>query len=239
MTYQPLRPLLGRMLPLVVAAFVSGCASSALPPDVARRYAAVTDGGFVMSAVPAAHLTERNRRMTVAYPGPEAPGTIVVDPHARFLYLVTAPGRALRYGIAVGWQGRNLSGGASVRRKAEWPVWTPTPNMIRANPELYAKYAGGLPGGPPNPMGARALYLYQGGRDTHYRIHGTQEVTAVGRATVAGCIRLFNQDAIDLYRRVPLGAPVKVRSAAESRRYEGVLREGPEGYLVQVSGPAG
>jgi len=210
-----------------------------LPADVARRYGAGTDGGFPMAAVPAAYLTERNRRQVVTYTGPEPAGTIVIDPYARFLYLVTGPQRALRYGVAVGTQGRNFSGQAVIRRKAAWPPWTPTANMIRTNPEFYAAYAKGLPGGPPNPLGARALYLYQGGRDTYYRIHGTQELTAIGKATVAGCIRLFNQDAIDLYTRVPVGARVKVRTPAESRRYEGVVKDGPDGRLVQVSGPGG
>jgi len=210
-----------------------------VPLEVAQRYVAGVDGGFVMAAVPHAYLKGRNRRVTVAYSGPEAVGTIVVDPYARYLYLITGPQRALRYGIAVGVQGRNFSGSAVIRRKAVWPPWTPTANMIRTNPEYYAAYAGGLPGGPPNPLGARALYLFQGGRDTYYRIHGTQEPGAIGHATVAGCIRLFNQDAIDLYDRVPLGARVRVRTEAESRHYEGVLREGPDGLLVVVAPPEG
>ena len=222
---------------LLAMALLACVPVSTLPADVARRSAAATDGGFAMSAVPAAYLTERNRRQVVAYTGPEPAGTIIVDPYARFLYLVTGPQRAWRYGVAVGTQGRNFSGQAVIRRKAEWPPWTPTANMIRMNPEFYAAYAKGLPGGPPNPLGARALYLYQGGRDTYYRIHGTQEMTAVGKATVAGCIRLFNQDAIDLYARVPLGARVKVRTLAESQRYEGVVKDGPDGRLVQVSPP--
>lgn len=208
-----------------------------VPPEVAARYAGKTDGGFQIAPVPAAHLAPRNQRVTVAYTGPEPVGTIVVDPYARFLYLVTGPQKALRYGVAVGWQGRNFAGNATIRRKVEWPSWTPTANMIRTNPELYAPYARGLPGGPPNPLGARALYLYVGDRDTYYRIHGTQETSAIGKETVAGCIRLFNQDAIDLFGRVPQGAHVKVRTEAESQRYEGTLREGADGLLVQVSGP--
>lgn len=208
-----------------------------LRPEVVGRYAGTMDGGFPLAAVPAAYLTERNQRQLVAYTGPEAVGTVVVDPHARFLYLVTGPQRALRYGVAVGWAGRNLTGNATVQRKVAWPSWTPTANMIRTDPELYAAYARGLPPGPPNPLGARALYLYQGGKDTYYRIHGTFEMSAVGKATVAGCIRLFNQDAVDLFDRVPMGAPVKIRTEAESVFYEGVLREGPDGLLVQVAPP--
>lgn len=225
-------------MPLLMAALLAGCvAGPSLSPEVTRRYAAAVDGGFAMAAVPAPYLNARNQRVTVAYTGPEPVGTVVVDPFARYLYLVTGPQRALRYGIAVGEQGHNFSGTGVVRRKAVWPPWTPTPNMIRTQPQFYAAYAGGLPGGPPNPMGARALYLYQGNRDTFYRIHGTQEASAVGKETWAGCIRLFNQDAIDLYDRVPNGALVKVRTAAESQRYEGVVRNGPDGYLVQVTPP--
>ena len=223
------------LLALVLCACVAG--TDSVPPEVAQRYVAGVDGGFAMAAVPHPYLTGRNRRVAVAYAGPEPVGTIVVDPYARLLYLITGPQQALRYGIAVGVQGRNFSGAAVIRRKALWPPWTPTANMIRTNPEYYAAYAGGLPGGPPNPLGARALYLYQGGRDTYYRIHGTQEPSAIGHATVAGCIRLFNQDAIDLFERVPLGTPVRVRTEAESHRYEGVLHEGPDGLLVPVQGP--
>lgn len=227
------RTLLRGLAATALALPLAGCGAAPArpPPDIAGRYGGVEDGGFRIAAVPPAYLTERNRRVTVAYTGPEAAGSIVVDPFARVLYLVTGPERAFRYGVAVGWEGRNFAGAGVVGRKAVWPPWRPTANMIRQNPELYAPYAAGLPGGPPNPLGARALYLYQGGRDTFYRIHGTQEMSAVGKATVAGCIRLFNQDAIDLYGRVPVGARVRVRGAAESLALEGRLAEGPDGYL--------
>ncbi|NUB46009.1 L,D-transpeptidase [Fertoebacter nigrum] len=216
---------------------LAGCvAGSNLSPEVARRYAAATDGGFAMAAVPTGYLTERNRRVQVAYTGPEPVGTIVIDPYARYLYLVTGPQLAYRYGVAVGTEGRNFAGSATIRRKAEWPSWTPTANMLRTNPKEYGPYAKGLPGGPPNPMGARALYLYQGGRDTFYRIHGTQELSAVGKATIAGCIRLFNQDAIDLYSRVPMGAQVKVRTKAESIALEGPMVDDANGYAVPAKG---
>ncbi len=128
------------------------------------------------------------------------------------LYHITSPGRAREYHIAVGDQGRNLTGSTVIRRKAEWPSWTPTQNMIRREPEIYAQYAGGLPGGGDNPLGARALYLYRGGRDTMYRIHGTPQPWTIGRAVSSGCIRLTNEDIIDLHDRVEIGATVVFNS---------------------------
>ena len=139
------------------------------------------------------------------------PGTIVVDPKARFLYLVEEDGFARRYGIGVGRAGLSFSGQAVVGRKAEWPRWTPTPNMIKREPGKYAKYAGGLKGGPGNPLGARALYLHRNGQDTLYRIHGTTEPSSIGKAVSNGCIRMLNEHVIDLYDRVSVGAEVVVR----------------------------
>jgi len=138
------------------------------------------------------------------------PGSIHVFPNLFHLYFITAPGEAIEYHVAVGDEGRNFSGNAVIRRKAEWPSWTPTQNMIRREPEKYAKYAGGVPGGPDNPLGARAMYLYRDGRDTMYRIHGTPQPWTIGRAVSSGCIRLVNEDAIDLYNRVAIGARVRV-----------------------------
>ena len=139
------------------------------------------------------------------------PGTIVVDPKARFLYLVEEDGFARRYGIGVGRAGLSFSGQAVVGRKAEWPRWTPTLNMIKREPGKYAKYAGGLKGGPGNPLGARALYLHRNGQDTLYRIHGTTEPSSIGKAVSNGCIRMLNEHVIDLYDRVSVGAEVVVR----------------------------
>lgn len=186
-------------------------------------------------AVKPAYLTERNQRQRVPYNGPEAPGTIVVDPYARVLYDVLEGGEAMRFGIAVGRAGTGFAGSGTIRRKAAWPSWTPTANMVRTEPELYGAVRNGLPGGPQNPLGSRALYLYQGGRDTMYRIHGTLDPSSIGKATSAGCIRLFNQDILDLYDETPLGTAVKVRTRAESAALEGPLSETPDGYLV----PAG
>lgn len=137
-------------------------------------------------------------------------GTVVVDPHNHFLYLVERGGKARRYGVGVGKAGRAFRGGATIARKAKWPRWTPTQNMIRREPHKYARYASGVAGGPNNPLGARALYLYRGGRDTYYRIHGTTQPSSIGRSVSNGCIRMINDHVIDLYNRVPVGARVVV-----------------------------
>jgi lipoprotein-anchoring transpeptidase ErfK/SrfK len=151
-------------------------------------------------------------RREVADPTGEEPGAIVVDPQAKHLYLVQDGGRAIRYGIGVGREGFEWSGKATVARKAEWPTWTPTPDMIKRDPKLNKPWAGGMPGGLDNPLGARALYLYQGGRDSSYRIHGTNNPRSIGKAMSSGCIRMFNHDVIDLYRRAPVGSKVQIRA---------------------------
>ena len=138
-------------------------------------------------------------------------GSIVVVSKDFFLYHVIAPGRAVRYGVAVGtaelvWKGR-----ATVGRKVEWPSWTPTPEMIKRKPQQYAKWADGMPGGPQNPLGARALYLYNDkGQDTAIRIHGTTEPNSIGRAVSNGCLRMRNEAVMALYDQVPIGTPVYV-----------------------------
>ncbi|CCV11916.1 L,D-transpeptidase [Mesorhizobium sp. STM 4661] len=139
-----------------------------------------------------------------------APGTVVVDPRNRFLYLVESLGVARRYGVGVGRAALAWSGTATVGRKAKWPRWKPTANMIRRDPGKYAKYGGGMPGGGGNPLGSRALYLYRDGIDTYYRIHGTTEPWTIGRAVSNGCIRMLNDHVADLYERVPVGATVVV-----------------------------
>ena len=194
-----------------------------------------------IAAVRRGYLNERNRRQQVPYNGPEPANTLVVDPYARVLYHVLGNGQAMRFGIAVGSEGRGFAGQATIRRKAAWPSWTPTANMVRTQPELYYDVRHGLSGGLHNPLGARALYLYQGSRDTMYRIHGTMDPSSIGKATSAGCIRLFQQDIIDLYDELPNGAPVKVRTQAESLRLEGPVVETPQGYVIpaaQAQAPA-
>lgn len=185
-------------------------AAPAIDPLVAQRYSALETEKFHVPAVNLADLQPRYVRKLVDYPTKHEPGTLVVDPKNRFLYLVQEGGKALRYGVGVGKAGLEFSGTAVVERKAQWPRWTPTRDMIRREPERYAKWAGGMAGGENNPLGARALYLFKNGQDTLYRIHGTSEPWSIGKAVSSGCIRLFNQDIIDLHSRVPTGTPVVV-----------------------------
>lgn len=174
-------------------------------------YAAIEGEPFPIPAVDLSKVDRKFLRSEVSYPTSELPGTIVVDPNARYAYLVLEGGRALRYGVGVGKEeGFNFQGEAVIARKAEWPRWTPTPDMIAREPERYGKYAGGLDGGAGNPLGPRALYLYRNGRDTLYRLHGTVEPWTIGTMASSGCIRFLNQDIIDLHRRVPVGAKVVV-----------------------------
>ncbi|GHB18080.1 L,D-transpeptidase [Pseudovibrio japonicus] len=167
--------------------------------------------------IPAVNLDEisdgRYLRQVVNYTGPEEGGTVVVDPGNRFLYQVRGDGTAMRYGVGVGREGFNWNGDAVVQYKRAWPTWTPPAEMIARQPELEP-YRTGMEPGLSNPLGARALYLFQGGRDTLYRLHGTNENWSIGRNVSSGCIRLLNQDAIDLYNRVPDGSRVVVRHAS-------------------------
>ena len=181
-----------------------------IAPEVLRRYAAVTDEPFPVEAVDPRDLKARNVRQLVDYPSKEPPGTLVVGPYNRFLYLVMEGGNAMRYAVGVGKAGFEFTGKATVARKASWPRWTPTPDMLRRDPERNGRWAGGMPGGDRNPLGARALYLFKDGKDTLYRIHGTTEPWSIGEAVSSGCIRMLNQDVIDLHRRVPTGTQVVV-----------------------------
>lgn len=138
-----------------------------------------------------------------------AVGSIIVLSDKFFLYHITAPGRAMRYGVAVGKEELKFRGQAVVGRKVEWPSWKPTPEMIARDPK-YAKYADGMPGGPTNPLGARALYLYRNGYDTAIRIHGTTEPSSIGHAVSNGCLRMVNDHVIALFAKVPVGTPVTV-----------------------------
>lgn len=152
----------------------------------------------------------RHLPQSVRYRSKYKAGTIIVDPRNHFLYLVETSTQARRYGVGVGKAGLAFQGSATIARKAKWPSWTPTQNMIRREPDKYAKYAKGVPGGPNNPLGARALYLYKGKRDTYFRIHGTTQPWTIGRSVSNGCIRMINDHVVDLYNRVPVGARVIV-----------------------------
>jgi lipoprotein-anchoring transpeptidase ErfK/SrfK len=175
------------------------------------NYRALQGEQFPVPAVPAEDLDPKYMRQRVRYATLHPAGTIVVDPDAKFLYFVMGDGEALRYGIGVGREGFGWSGTARIARKAHWPTWTPPAEMIRRQPAL-AQYRNGMEPGLGNPLGARALYLYQNGRDTLYRIHGTNEPRSIGQNVSSGCIRLLNQDVIDLFKRVPIGSQVVVLS---------------------------
>ena len=172
-------------------------------------YGARRDGGYALPAIPIEKIDRKWRRQTVDYATKEAPGSIVVDTGARHLYFVMPGGKAVRYGIGVGREGFTWKGRARIAIKREWPMWTPPPAMIQRKPEL-AKWAGGMPPGIDNPLGARALYLFNKGGDSGYRLHGTPEWWSIGKAMSSGCIRMLNQDVIDLYNRAEVGAKVVV-----------------------------
>jgi lipoprotein-anchoring transpeptidase ErfK/SrfK len=206
-------------LPLMLAACAPTPQVAAVPqvsPLTRAVYGPVYDGEFVVPAIPDRYLTPENVRRVVDFWTDEPVGSIVVDPYSTYLYYVLGRNRAVRYRVGVGAMGRTFAGRATVGRKQEWPGWTPTANMIRLEPELYGPWAGGMAPGLENPLGSRAMYLYQGGRDTMYRIHGTYAPSSIGDSVSAGCIRMFQQDAMDLYERVELGTRVRVLGPAES-----------------------
>ena len=176
--------------------------------NYALIYQARTVDGKSLPAVDYEKVGYDHLRTEVTWVGDEAPGTIVIDTGDRHLYLVEENGRAIRYGIAVGREGFGWTGSETLSWKREWPTWTPPKEMIEREPKL-AKWADGMPGGPDNPLGARALYL----GDTLYRIHGTDKPYSVGKAASSGCFRMINQDVLDLYERAVPGAMVHVRSS--------------------------
>ena len=191
-------------------------------PALGRQYAAlygpVSGERFPIPAVRLSDINPAYLRTAVFYPTHEQPGTIVIDPQNHFLYLIQGGGRALRYGVGVGRQGFGWSGVATIHDKQEWPDWYPPKEMIERQPELRRQVSElqsglGVPGGPRNPLGSRAMYLWQGNKDTLYRIHGTVEPWTIGRSVSSGCIRMINQDVIDLYERTPVGARVVVLSS--------------------------
>ncbi len=210
---------------ILLALTLAGCASTQAPKDIALKgpdpiyvamYGPQPEEKFPLPATDISTVDPQFLRQEVAYDTPERPGTIVVDTANRYLYLVRENGRAMRYGIGVGADGMKWAGRAQVGRKAEWPRWTPTAAMIKRDPERNRPWANGMPPGLNNPLGPRALYLFQDGRDTLYRIHGTTEPDTIGEAVSSGCIRMLNQDILDLYSRVPVGTPVVVLSDART-----------------------
>ncbi|KAB2688774.1 L,D-transpeptidase [Brucella pseudogrignonensis] len=200
----------------------AGCTTATMPttavtqpldrnrPATVASYDAQTNERFPVAAIDTSRVNPKNLRQQVDYRTSEPPGTIVVDTKNRFVYLVQEGGKAMRYGVGVGREGMEFTGTANIAWKQEWPKWTPTPDMIRREPEKYAQWSGGMEGGANNPLGARALYLFKNGKDTLFRIHGTNQPETIGHAVSSGCIRMMNQDVIDLYRRVPTGSKVVV-----------------------------
>ena len=176
-------------------------------------YGAKPDEEFPLPAIPYWEIEPQYLRQEVADPIGERPGTIVVDTQQRFLYLVREGGRAMRYGVGIGRDGFSWSGRAVVQWKQRWPTWTPPAEMIARQPELqqYSAENGGMQPGLMNPLDARALYIFQGGEDTLYRLHGSPEYKSIGKAVSSGCVRLINQDICDLYDRVPAKTPILVR----------------------------
>ena len=193
---------------MTAALLVAGCNFKSVPdPSMSAR-----DRDFI-AKVPDFELEMNFQRYEVDDPTGEKPGTIVVDTSSKHLYYVLPNKRAVRYGVATGAEAYGWKGTATIRNKAEWPHWTPPADMVQRWPHLRpTAAAGGLSGGPDNPLGARALYLYDAsGRDTLYRIHGTNEPETIGREASSGCIRMRNVDVIDLYARVAMNTKVIVK----------------------------
>lgn len=180
-----------------------------IDPAYLRMYAPVPTEPFPIPAMDIAQIDPKYWRQVVSYPTSERPGTVVVDTANFFLYHVMEGGQATRYGVGVGREGFAWSGRGVVAYKKPWPTWTPPAEMIRRQPQLE-QWRQGMPPGLTNPLGARALYIFRNGRDTGYRLHGTAEVASIGKAVSSGCIRLLNQDVIDLYERVVSGSAVLV-----------------------------
>ncbi|MEO0912032.1 MAG: L,D-transpeptidase [Pseudomonadota bacterium] len=192
-----------------------------LPPDILPPeqrqpeltdpafYAARQDGRQALRAVDVLAFQPGLLRQRVGYRTDEAPGTVIIDTANYHLYFIEGDGWALRYGVAIGREGFGWTGEGVIARRAQWPRWTPPPEMIERQPELE-EFAEGMPGGPKNPLGARALYVYQNGRDTLIRVHGTNAPRSIGHQASSGCFRMLNQDVIDLFDRVPDGAKIIV-----------------------------
>ncbi|WP_292899935.1 MULTISPECIES: L,D-transpeptidase [unclassified Nitratireductor] len=196
------------------------------PTQYSSMYGAVTDAGYDIPAVPIDKINPRYYRQEVADPTGERPGTIVVDTANHFLYLVRERGRAMRYGVGLGRAGFEWAGRAEIKYKQQWPRWFPPAEMIDRRPELEKyraeydkandKWVGGMQPGVANPLGARALYIFENGKDTLYRVHGSPEWWTIGKSVSSGCVRMINQDVIDLYNRVPDGSPILVTSGLRS-----------------------
>lgn len=223
MRFLMMKLLAATALSLTLAACVPGTTMPGATPAVvappvpkpgknAEHYAGVTDDGIAVPTVPVEKVPEQFQVQEVQYTSTEAIGSIIISPAEKHLYFITGKNKALRYGIAVGREGFLWAGVATITNRTHWPKWTPPPEMIERHPELV-KWEKGQPGGPTNPLGARALYLTTDGVDYGYRIHGTPEWFSIGKNASSGCIRMINQDVMDLYNRVQDGAKVVVLNA--------------------------
>jgi lipoprotein-anchoring transpeptidase ErfK/SrfK len=184
-------------------------AGQPIDPEYLRMYGALPDEEFPVPRAAIDKIDPAFYRHVVPDPTGERPGSVVVDTAGRFLYLVREDGQAIRYGVGVGREGFLWSGRGEIAYKKKWPTWTPPSQMIERQPELE-QFRYGMPPGIDNPLGARALYIFQNGKDTLYRLHGNNDPYAIGKAVSSGCIRLLDQDVIDLYGRVPVGTHVLV-----------------------------
>ncbi len=179
---------------------------------------ALAEEPFRISPYDVGKVPYKFQRREMAYKSDEPPGTIIVDTQKKFLYFILSGDRAIRYGIGVGSVYTRWSGTATIARKSKWPTWTPTPDML-ARHKHYDQWKDGMPGGPDNPLGARALYLLnEGGVDNSYRIHGTPAAATIGQATTSGCFRMLNVDVADLYDRVEVGTRVIVLAKDKKKR---------------------
>lgn len=187
----------------------AGLVKPPAPKPVENAYISTSDTSFTVPAVDVEKIPSQFRRAVVYFPTDEVPGTIIINPAARNLHYVTGKNQAIRYGIAVGRDGFEWWGTALVTEKKLWPTWTPPPEMIARDPSL-AKWEKGQPGGLENPLGARAIYLTTNGVDYGYRIHGTPHWESIGHNASSGCIRMINQDVMDLFERLKGGEKVVV-----------------------------
>jgi len=185
-------------------------------PYYAEVYGPKPDEQFPLPAIPYQKIDPRFYRQMVENPTGERPGTIVVDTANHFLYLTYENNQAMRYGVGLGRAGFEWAGRGVIQYKRQWPRWTPPDEMVARQPELapYSAANGGMAPGLMNPLGARALYIFKDGRDTIYRLHGSPEWWTIGKSVSSGCVRLMNQDIVDLYNRVPDGTPIVVTSLA-------------------------
>lgn len=209
-----------RQMPVTDVASLPGLEPELEQGDFLEGYGVIQDAGYSLPGIPTKYLQGVNRRATGTYLGEAKPNTLDVDPYAKFLYHVRRDGSTTRYPVGVGRAGRSLRGKATIKLMRKWPGWTPTENMLRTEPEVYGAFRQGIPGGLRSPLGARALYLYRGNRDTFYRIHGTNDLESIGNSGSAGCIRMFNHDIIHLYDQIDTPMEVNIRSPEESLRVD-------------------